>query len=156
MTLTINDFQNSNWYFFSEASIFNNRHLEIVASSPENKNPNISASFFIIARFLFVFCSWIPSSSSLGTSFLLGGTYVSEKFLDNSSTSLNLYFWKRLKGRPSEIIRYAIVIVRRLVLGVIIFWELPPIPKTNQPFEKLLELLSYVIFDAEVKPGITD
>ena len=36
------------------------------------------------------------------------------------------------------------------------FRELPSIPKTSEPFEKLLELLSDVIFDAEVKPDITD
>ena len=30
------------------------------------------------------------------------------------------------------------------------------IPKTSEPFEKLLELLSDVILDAEVKPDITD
>ena len=39
---------------------------------------------------------------------------------------------------------------------VINFWELLSIPKTSEPFEKLLELLSDVIFDAEVKPDITD
>ena len=35
-------------------------------------------------------------------------------------------------------------------------WELPSIPKTSEPFEKLLELFSDVIFDAEVKPEVTD
>ena len=30
------------------------------------------------------------------------------------------------------------------------------IPKTSEPFEKLLDLLSDVIFDAEVKPEISD
>ena len=29
-------------------------------------------------------------------------------------------------------------------------------PKTSEPFDKLLELLSVVIFDAEVKPEILD
>ena len=29
-------------------------------------------------------------------------------------------------------------------------------PKTSEPFEKLLELLSYDIFDAEDKPDIKD
>ena len=33
---------------------------------------------------------------------------------------------------------------------------MPSIPKTSEPFEKLLELLSVVIFDAEVKPEISD
>ena len=33
---------------------------------------------------------------------------------------------------------------------------MPSIPKTSEQFEKLLELLSDVIFDAEVKPDITD
>ena len=59
-------------------------------------------------------------------------------------------------GRPSEIIIYAMAIVRRVSLEVIIFWELPSIPKTSEPFDKLLELLSDVIFDAEVKPEISD
>ena len=47
-------------------------------------------------------------------------------------------------------------IVRRVFSEVIIFWELPSIPKTSEPFEKLLELLSFVIFDAEPKPDISD
>ena len=33
---------------------------------------------------------------------------------------------------------------------------MPSIPKTNEPFEKFLELLSVVIFDAEVKHEISD
>ena len=33
---------------------------------------------------------------------------------------------------------------------------LPSIPKISEPFEKLLELLSDDIFDAEEKPDITD
>ena len=33
---------------------------------------------------------------------------------------------------------------------------MPSIPKISEPFEKLLELLSADIFDAEEKPGITD
>ena len=33
---------------------------------------------------------------------------------------------------------------------------MPSIPKTSEPFEKLLELLSVVIFDADVKPDISD
>ena len=45
-------------------------------------------------------------------------------------------------------------IVWRLLLEVIHFWKLPSIPKTSEPFEKLVELLSYVIFDAGVKPEI--
>ena len=52
---------------------------------------------------------------------MLGGIYVLETFLDNSSTFLNLGFWARLKGRPSEIIRSAIAIVRRVSLEVINF-----------------------------------
>ena len=48
--------------FFAEASIFNNRNIEIVAPSPKNNNPNISAYFLIIAKLLFMFCSWITSS----------------------------------------------------------------------------------------------
>ena len=49
----------------------------------------------------------------------------------------------------------AIAIVRRILLEVITFWEFPSIPKTSEPFEKLLELLSDDIFDAEEKPEIT-
>ena len=33
---------------------------------------------------------------------------------------------------------------------------MPSIPKISEPFEKLLELLSHDIFDAEEKPDITD
>ena len=86
----------------------------------------------------------------------MGGIYVFKTFLDNSSTFLNLGFWERLKGRPSEIIRSAIAIVRRVSLKVISFWELPSIPKISVPFETLLEVLLNDKFDAEEKPEITD
>ena len=138
MTLKINNFQNSNWYFFAEIRLFNNEHLEIVAPSPKNNNPNMSASFLIMGKFLFMFCSWITSSSSLDMSFLLGGIYVFGNFLDNSSTLLNPVFWAILKGKPSEIIISDIEIVRRVWLEVINFWELPSIPKTSEPFENIL------------------
>ena len=108
------------------------------APSPKNNKPNISASSLIISKFLFVFCSWIKSSSSLDLRFMLGGIYVLETFLDNSSTFLNLGIWERLKGRPSEIIRSDMAIVRRVSLEVIIFWWFPSIPKTSEPFEKIL------------------
>ena len=121
MILTINYFQNRNCYIFRRRYIFNNGHPEIVALSPKNNNPNISASFLIIYKFLFVFCSKITSSSSLVMSFLFVGMYVLETFLDNSSTFLNIDFWERLKGRPSEIIRSAMAIVRRVLLEVINF-----------------------------------
>ena len=39
--------------FPPEARIFNNGHIETVAPSPKNNNPNISASFLIISKFLF-------------------------------------------------------------------------------------------------------
>ena len=65
---------------------------------------------------------------------------------------MNLGLWERLKWKPSEIIRSDITIARRESLQVINFWKFPSIPKTSEPFEKLLELLSYDIFDAEVKP----
>ena len=148
MTTTINNLQNSNWYVFSEASIFNNGHLEIFAPSPKNNNPNIPASFLIIAKLLFMFCSWITSSSSFYIIFMLGGICILETFLDNYITFSNLGFWARLKGRPSEKIRSAIAIVRHVSLEVVDFWELPSIPKTSEPFEKLLELFSDYIFDA--------
>ena len=157
MTLTINNFQYSNWYiFFVEAIILNYGNLDILAPSPKNNNPNMSASFLIMDKFLFVLCSWITSRSSLSMSFLLGGIYVLETFLDNSSNFLSLGFWARLKGRHSDIIRSAIAIVRQFLPEVINFWELPSIPKTSEPSEKLLELLSVVIFDAEVNPDISD
>ena len=89
-------------------------------------------------------------------SFLLGGIYVFKKFLDNYSTFLNRGFWARLKGNVFEIIISAIEIVRQVSLEVINFWELQSIPKISESFEKLLELLSDDIFDAEKKPEITD
>ena len=52
---------------------------------------------------------------------MLGGIYVLEMFLERSSTFLNLGFWEILKGRPSEIIRSDISIVRRVSLEVINF-----------------------------------
>ena len=79
-----------------------------------------------------------------------------KRSFDKSSTFLNLGFWARLKGRPSEIIISTIEIVRRVSLEVIDFWSLSSIPKIREPFEKLLELLSDDIFDAEEKPEITD
>ena len=85
----------------------------------------------------------------------MGGIYVFKTSLDNFSTFLNHSFWSRIKGRPSEIIKSVISIVRRVSLEVINFLELPSIPKISEPFEKLLELLSDVIFDAEEKPEIT-
>ena len=135
--MTINHFQYKTGMFFSEASIFNNGHLEIVTPYPKNNNPNISASFLIIAKFLFVFCPWITSSSYLDMSFLLGGIYVLKTFLDKSITFLDLGFWERLKGRLSEIIRSAIIIVRQVSLEVINVWEFPSVPKISEPFEKL-------------------
>ena len=88
--------------------------------------------------------------------FLLGGIYVLETFLDNSSTFLNLGFWARLKGRHSEIMRSYIAIVIQVSLKVNNFCELQFIPKTSEPFGKLLELISVVIFDAELNPEISD
>ena len=107
--------------FFAEARIFKNGHLEIVAPSPKNNNPNISTYFFIISKFLFMFCSRITPSSSLDMRFMLGGIYVLETFLDNSSTFLNLGFWEILKVKSSEIIIYDMEIVRRVLLEVITF-----------------------------------
>ena len=98
--------------------------------------------------------SWITSSSSLDMSFILGGIHVFKKFLDNSSTFLNLGFWARLRGRNSDIIRSAIAIVIRVSLEAINFWEFPSIPKISEPFEKLLEVISDDKFDAEEKPEI--
>ena len=152
MTLTINDFQNRHWYVFYRSKNIQQWISWNCGTISFKKN---SASFLIIAKFIFMFCSWITSSSSLDMSFLLGGIYVLETFLDKSGTLLNIGFWSRLKGRPSEIIIYAMEIVRRVLLEVINFWELPSIPKKGEPFEKLLELLSDVIFDAEVKPEIS-
>ena len=102
-----------------------------------------------------MFCSWMTSSSYLGVSFLLGGIYFLDTLLDKSDTFLNLGFWERLNRRPSEIIRSAIAIVRRVSLDVTNSWEFPSKPKTSDPFEKLLKLLSDYIFDAEDNPEIT-
>ena len=44
--------------------------------------------------------------------------------------------------------------VRRVSLEAINFLEYPSIQKTSKPFEKLLDLLSVVIFDAELKNEI--
>ena len=41
--------------------------------------------------------------------------------------------------------------VKRVLLEVMNIWELPSIPKTSEPFEKFLVLLSDDIFDAEMK-----
>ena len=87
---------------------------------------------------------------------MLGVIYVLETFLDKSITFLNIGFGERLKGRPSDIIRYAVAILRQASLEVINFWELPSIPKISEPFEKLLELISDDIFDAEEKPEVKD
>ena len=87
---------------------------------------------------------------------MLGGIYVLKTFLAIPSTFLNLVSGAILKGSPSEIIRSALEIIRRVLLEVINFLELLSIPKTSEPFEKLLELLVGVIFDAEVKPEISD
>ena len=69
-------------------------------------------------------------------SFLFGGIYVLKTFLEKSITFLNLGFWAILKGRPSEIIRFAIAIVRGVSLEVINFLEFPSIPKVSESFEK--------------------
>ena len=103
-----------------------------------------------------MFCSWTTSSSSLDMRFLLGGIHVLETFLDNYIAFSDFGFWGRLKGRYSEIMRSDIAIVRQVLLEVINFWEFPSIPKTSEPFEKLLELVSDYIFDVEEKPEIID
>ena len=84
--------------FFSEASLFNNGHLESVALSPKNNNPNISSKFLIIAKFLFMFCSWITSSSSLDMSFLLGVIYVLETLLWKIHYLIEHWFLGKIKG----------------------------------------------------------
>ena len=57
--------------FPPEAIIFNNGYIEIVAPSLKNNNPNISASLLIIENYIFMFCSWITSRSSLDIIFML-------------------------------------------------------------------------------------
>ena len=39
--------------FPPESRIFNNKHLDIVAPSTKNNNPNVSASLLIMDKFLF-------------------------------------------------------------------------------------------------------
>ena len=41
------------------------------------------------------------------------------------------------------------------MLKVIYFLSFPSIPKTSEPFELLLELLSVVVFDSELKDDIS-
>ena len=65
----------------------------MLAPSPKKNNPNISDSFLIIAKFIFMFCSLIRSSSSLDIRFLLGFIYVLETLLASSSIFLNIGFW---------------------------------------------------------------
>ena len=79
-----------------------------------------------------------------------------ETFHDNSSTFLNLGFSERLNGRPFDIIEYSFAIVKQVLLEIISSCEFPSIPNISENFEKLLELLADVIFDAKVKPDITD
>ena len=64
------------------------------------------------------------------------------------------WFGRILKKRTSEIIRSAIAIVIQVSLEVIYFWEYPSITKMSEPFEALIELLSVVIFDVELKAEI--
>ena len=88
--------------------------------------------------------------------FLFGRIYVLETFLEKSSTFFNIVFGGILKEMPSGKLIYAMVIVRRVSLEVINFWELSSKSNTIQTFGKLLELLSVVIFYAKLKPEISD
>ena len=83
--------------YFPQKPGFNNGHLEIVAQSSKNKKPNVSAYFEIISKFLFTLCSLIKLRSFLDIRFLLGGIYVLEALLPNSSALLNTDFWGILK-----------------------------------------------------------
>ena len=114
-------FKTATGMFSPEAVIFNNGHLEMVAPSPKINNPNIFASLLIIYKLLFMFCSWITSISSLDIIFLLGGLYFLETFLASYSIFLNIYFWARLKERPSDIIISSIEIVRQVSLELMNF-----------------------------------
>ena len=62
----------------------------------------------------------------------------------------------KIKGKAfwDNIIWYGVV--RGVSLEVIDFWEFPSIPKISEPFEKNIELILDVIFDAELKPEILD
>ena len=53
--------------------------------------------------------------------FLLGGIYVLETLLDNSSTLLSINLWAILKARPSKTIESAMEIVRQVSLEVLNF-----------------------------------
>ena len=77
-------------------------------------------------------------------------------FLANSRTFLNIVFLWRLKETPSDIMRRAMAIVRRVLLEVIYFWELSSIPKISEPFDTFLELLPVVIFYANLTDDISD
>ena len=69
---------------------------------------------------------------------------------------MNLWVWGILKEISYEPIRSALEKVRQVSLEVINLWELPYIPKRSELFETLLELLSVFMFDADMKPGISD
>ena len=77
-------------------------------------------------------------------------------FLVNSSTFLNLGFWKILKERPLEIIGSDISTVGWISLEVIYFWSLPSIQRISEPFELLIVLLSVVKFNAVLKDDMPD
>ena len=77
-------------------------------------------------------------------------------FLANSRTFLNIVFLWRLKETPSDIMRRAMAIVRRVLLEVIYFWELSSIPKISEPFDTFLELLPVVIFYTDLMDDFSD
>ena len=67
--------------------------------SPKNNNPHISSSFLIIAKLLFMFFSWITSSSYFDIRFMLGGIQVLKTFLCQLQYLLEYWFLGKIKGK---------------------------------------------------------
>ena len=138
-----------------EFIIFNNGHLEIVAPSTKNNNSNISASFLIIAKLLFLFYSWITSSSSLGVIFMLRGIYILETFHSRSSVFLNLGFCEYIKVKAFWDNKNWCGNSKISLVGSNQFLRIDINTKNKWTILKLLKLISVVIFDAELKPDIS-
>ena len=101
----LTSYSTSNGIFFSGTNTFNSGFMEIVASSPSNKNPKISDSILIKLKFLSMFWLWTTSRRCLDIRFLFGGWYIFYTFLAKSNNILNRGSWARLKKRPLKMIR---------------------------------------------------
>ena len=147
MTLTNNYFSKQQLVCFSQNIEYSKIDILKLWHHLLKITTQIFLLFLIISKFLFIFFTWIISNQYLDTRLLWRGLYILETFLDGSRTFLNIGFWARLSGRPSKIIISTMAIVRQVSSEVIIFWEFSSIPKTSEPYERLFQLLSNVIFD---------